>query len=303
METREFLDQSIALLASEEMRKFWVCIREAAGFHLSSAECEPFLAFHRFVTEPEPQFITAWRADPKKERWYRLLVNGVGNVESSFACVRYHQERVRSIEAAAHACFEDAGVRDRLGSATVGGGNTLALDFGYQAYVLAYRRCLDHLARALAAYFRNDQHSFRQLPKLLAKAKPRLVAEAIYAVIGRHSTNFEFVLSAPGANSVRDRIAHYEFVPAGVLNISARGFVLMGGGEEIGLDASPTLLRDVLTRRTGELFACISELLSRFVAEVATNEVNQLKATTGPMSSDVPQLGRTSNTANDSQVD
>ena len=105
METREFLDQSIALMASEEMRKFWVCIREAAGFHLSSAECEPFLAFHRFVTEPEPQFITAWRADPKKERWYRLLVNGVGNVESSFACVRYHQERVRSIEAAAHACF------------------------------------------------------------------------------------------------------------------------------------------------------------------------------------------------------
>jgi hypothetical protein len=102
---------------------------------------------------------------------------------------------------------------------------------------------------------------------------------------------------------VRDRIAHYEFVPAGVLNISARGFVLMGGGEEIGLDASPTLLRDVLTRRTGELFACISELLSRFVAEVATNEVNQLKATAGPMSSDVPQLGRTSNTANDSQVD
>ncbi|MEN9317048.1 MAG: hypothetical protein RIS35_3441, partial [Pseudomonadota bacterium] len=100
METREFMDQSIALMASEEMRKFWVCIREAAGFHLSSAECEPFLAFHRFVTEPEPQFITAWRADPKKERWYRLLVNGVGNVESSFACVRYHQERVRSIEAA-----------------------------------------------------------------------------------------------------------------------------------------------------------------------------------------------------------
>lgn len=60
METREFLDQSIALMASEEMRKFWVCIREAAGFHLSSAECEPFLAFHRFVTKPEPPFITAW---------------------------------------------------------------------------------------------------------------------------------------------------------------------------------------------------------------------------------------------------
>ena len=50
METREFLDQSIALMASEEMRKFWVCIREAAGFHLSSAECEPFLASIRYRT-------------------------------------------------------------------------------------------------------------------------------------------------------------------------------------------------------------------------------------------------------------
>jgi hypothetical protein len=270
MDTDAFLKQSLALMGGEEMRKFWDCIQETVGFHLSNAECEPFLLFHRYITEPEPPFITQWRADPKKERWYHLLVNGVlGNVQNSFACVRYHQERARAIEVAAHSCFEKAGVKDRLGNSSVGGGNTLALDFEYQAYVLAYRRCLDHLARALAAYFRNDHDSFRRLPKLLEKAKPRSVAEAISAVVVRHSTHFEFVLSAPCASSVRDRIAHREFVPAGVLNISAHGFVLMGGGEELGLGATSELLGDVLTRRTEELFGCITELLSVLVSEAA----------------------------------
>ena len=269
MEMDEFLKQSLALMGREEMRKFWGCVQEAAGFHLSRAECEPFLLFHRYITEPEPQFITQWRADPEKGRWYRLLVNGLGHVQNSFACVRYHQERARAIEVAAHSCFEKAGVKDRLGNSTVGGGNTLALDFEYQAYVLAYRRCLDQFARALAAYFRNDHHSFRHLPRLLKKAKPAAVAEAISAVIERRSVRFDFVLSAPGESSVRDRIAHYEFVPAGVMNISYRGFVLMGGGEELGLGASPALLGDVLARRTEDLFGCIAELVSVLVSESA----------------------------------
>jgi len=270
MEMDDFLKQSLALMGCEEMRKFWGCMQETAGFHLSTAECEPFVLFHRYITEPEPPFITRWRGDPKKERWYRLLVDGVlGNVQNSFACVRYHQERARTIEVAARSCFEKAGVKDRLGNSTVGGGNTLALDFEYQAYVLAYRRCLDQFARALAAYFRNDHHSFRHLPKLLKKAKPTAVAEAISAVIEKRSVSFDFVLSAPGENSVRDRIAHYEFVPAGLMNISSRGFVLMGGGEELGLGASSAVLGDVLTRRTEELFGCIAELLSVLVSEAA----------------------------------
>lgn len=269
MDTDEFLKQSLALMGGEDMRRFWGCIQETAGFHLSRAECEPFLLFHRYITEPEPPFITQWRADPKKERWYRLLVNGLGHVQNSFACVRYHQERARAIEVAAHSCFEKAGVQDRLGNSTVGGGNNLALDFEYQAYVLAYRRCLDQFARALAAYFRNDHHSFRHLPKLLKKAKPTAVAEAISAVIEKRSVSFDFVLSAPGENSVRDRIAHHEFVPAGVINISARGFILMGGGEELGLQAGPVPLGEVLARRTEELLACISELLATLAAEAA----------------------------------
>lgn len=269
MEMDECLKQSLALMGGEEMRKFWGCIQETAGFHLSRAECEPFVLFHRYITEPEPPFITQWRVDPKKERWYHLLVNGLGHVQNSFACLRYHQERARAIEVAAHSCFEKAGVKDRLGNSTVGGGNTLALDFEYQAYVLAYRRCLDQFARALAAYFRNDHHSFRHLPKLLKKAKPTAVAEAISAVIEKRSASFDFVLSAPGERSVRDRIAHYEFVPAGAMNISSRGFVLMGGGEELGLGASPAVLGDVLARRTEDLFGCIAELVSVLVSESA----------------------------------
>lgn len=47
---------------------------------------------------------------------------------------------------------------------------------------MAYRRCLDYLTRGLAVFFRQEFHSFRLLPKSMAKLEPRTVAKALIAV-------------------------------------------------------------------------------------------------------------------------
>lgn len=64
----------------------------------------------------------------------------------------------------------------------MGLGGTRKMDFEYQAFVLAYRRCLDYLAGAIASYFKTEVSSFRTLPKSISKSK---MASTITTLRGR----------------------------------------------------------------------------------------------------------------------
>jgi hypothetical protein len=263
----EYQQRALSLYNSPQMQSCLTAIDRVAAFRLTEKQRGSFLRYHRYITStPRPEYLIALRA---AGGFYRQHVNGVlGHVQNALACVYYHLRNVSQMESSIAAAIEASGVRNVLdqflGSA---GGNTLALDFEYQAFVLSVRRCLDYLTRALACYFKNEFHSFRRFGQFLANAVPRPVATASADTYSRHSKNFAFAISDSEKRSTRDRISHYEFVPAGVVNITKAGLVLAGGGEELNLslpDKRP-LLRDILKRHSDNLQHCIDDLLDTFV--------------------------------------
>ena len=257
------------------------CIEDAQAvlaFDLPEAERGSFLLFHDFITNPQPRFITDWRNSPDEERWYLALVNGLNlAARNAYACVLYHLQRLSDLESEVMERILKRSYADALGNSAVGIGNTLIWDFEYQAFIFAYRRCLDYLTRGLAAFFKCEFHSFSRLPKSLKNLKPESVANALADVHRKHSGNFAFVMSDGGKRSVRDKIAHYEWVSAGAINLNRHGFILIGGGEEFPLtmEHNTPRLTKALGVRVGMLKACIDEMLTVFVREAKAWEATR----------------------------
>jgi hypothetical protein len=264
--------QMLAAFSSPEIQGCWAAIESAAGYKLSARDRQPFLYFHGYITEPQPDFITRWRADPSLEKWYHRLVNGfLGDLQNTFTCVLYHHDRLVEIETRVMDAVERFNYRGLLKNSTVAGGNTLVWDFEYQAFVLAYRRCLDYFARAASAYFKNEVHSFRKLEAYLVKTPPKEVGEALAPILGKYEPDFAFVLSEGTRKSLRDRITHYGYVHAGTVNLSERGFVF-AGGEELVAIGTGSLLSDVLARRMSALRGFLHEAIFSFVDAVRAAE-------------------------------
>ena len=81
---------------------------------------------------------------------------------------------------------------------------------------------------------------------------------------------FEFVLSEGDRKSLRDRISHYEYVQAGTINLSRRGFVLVGGGENLGFrrTGSVVTLTEALDKHVTNLRGCLREMITEYVDSV-----------------------------------
>jgi hypothetical protein len=268
------LEQLRAVATDPVTRKCFKEIEAIAGFKLTADQRAAFLRFHAYITtDPRPKYISELRAG--NGRRYQMHVNGIpGGTQNTLACVYYHLAQLEKMESSVERIIESSGLRDLLGNATTAGGNTLALDFEYQAFVLGVRRCLDYLTRGLANYFKNDFHSFRRFSGFLGNATPRDIATTLQQAHARHVGYFDFVLSQSERRSTRDRISHYEFVPAGIVNISSRGFVLAGGGENLGghLSNPSRRLADVLRSHAGHLQQCIDDFLDSFVAASKAHE-------------------------------
>jgi len=260
---------------SKEIQACMAGVRRITHFDITPKQAQPFLRFHRFVTSPQPSFIARWRADPQQEHWYHTLVNGVlGDVRSALAAVEYHRSNLARIEAELAGFLELVDYKDVMPPGmTVGGGGSAKLDFEYQAFVVAYRRCLDYLTRALSAYFQRKDHSFREIPRKLGRAQPESVAQRLLTVREAYDEHFRFVMNHDGKLSVRDRIAHREAVGAGCVNITRFGVYLAGGGEDlVGWPKLDETLGVVLARRTEVLHACIAEMLDAFIAAASEAE-------------------------------
>lgn len=258
-----------------ELLRCGTSVRAVADYDIPHAKQEPFLRFHRFITDPQPAYVAAWRSDEKLERkWYHTHVNGVlGDLRGALAAAHYHRENLAALEDAVTQILAGSQFAERMGNATMALGGTRKLDFEYQAFVLACRRALDYLARALASYFKLETNSFRSLPKSIAKRTPAQVVEAISLAHARHVKDLAFIL-AEGRQSTRNRIAHYEFVAAGVINLSRRGFVLVGGGEELALPrgAGDVRLQDALNTRLERLHGCTEDMIDSFISAARTVE-------------------------------
>jgi hypothetical protein len=257
-------------LENTELTSCFAGITKIAGYQITKEERTPFLHFHNHITNPQPKYITNWREAPKNEHFYIKLVDGIlHTTQGTYGCLKYHQENITNIEMEMVKCVEQVDFKKILGNSSVMIGNTQKWDYEYQAYVLTYRRCLDQFANALSTFFKNQANSFRTFDKYLKSQKIQQVALPLAEIHAKHIKNFEFVMSEGGARSVRDTIAHYQFVPAGVLNLTPIGIVFAGGGENMFLNsAEPTLLSKILENKTAALHACLSEMIFSFVQEV-----------------------------------
>jgi hypothetical protein len=260
---------------SPEIQGCLSVVEAVAGYKLSASDRQPFLYFHSYLTNPQPEFITGWRRDPTQEKWYLRFSNGIlGDVQNTLACVLYHHGRLVAIEQAVMEGIEKYNYRSVLGNSTMALGNTLVWDFEYQAFILAVRRCLDYLSRAISTYFKNDFHSFKRFGEFLGKQNKPLLTTPLVALHAQYSAEFDFVLSEGNRKSIRDKISHYEYVPVGCINLSQRGFMLAGGGEELGVggENGSALLSEVLQRHVTNLRSCIRDFLNAYVDGIRADQ-------------------------------
>lgn len=264
----EIFAQLFAKALDPELLQCRAAVRAIADHDIPTEKQVPFMRFHRFITDPRPTYITAWRSDERLERkWYHAHVNGIlGDVRGALAAAHYHLANLAILEESVYQALAESNFAQRIDNVTIGLGGTRKLDFEYQAFVLACRRALDYLAGALGSYFEIESYSFRKLTKSIAKQTPTAVVEAISAAYERHAEDLSFILAA-GRKSTRNRIAHYEFVAAGVINLSKNGFVLIGGGEHLGLPkgGAQARLQDSLSVRLDRLHSCAADMIESFV--------------------------------------
>ena len=250
-------------------------INSIIDYKLTEDDKNLFLIFHDFMTNPEPTFITEWRADPLKEKWYHKFTNTIlVDTQSALICVQYHFDKLIEIEKSLMNGVEKFNYREVLGNSVLGLGNSLVWDFEYQAFVLAFRRTLDYLTRGICTYFKNDYHSFRTLDSFLQKQNRPNFTKQLISIHNKFQKEFDFVLSDEKRKSVRDRISHYEYVNVGIINLTNQGLILVGGGEELGLD-NDRLLSEVVTQKMGYLKMCIHELILAFIHSVKKDEIEK----------------------------
>jgi len=243
-------------------------IESILGFELSISDKQPFLLFHDFITNPEPDFLAAWKNDLKSETWYHRFINDMlGHVQNAYACVLNHQNRLIELEQTVISGVEKFNYRKTIGkNSAIGGGNTLKFDFEYQAYILAFRRCLDYFARAIGSYFKNNFNSFRKLTSDLSKINHKSPTDSLVKVIEKYYPLFEFVLSNGDRKSVRDIISHYEFVKAGTINLSHRGISIVGGGKDFIIYGDGNiLLSELLSTQVLNLRLCLREVINKYI--------------------------------------
>lgn len=279
---KDYRNEELERLASNEMlTECFKFIESVLGYKLSAIDKQPFLFFHNFITNPQPEFISNWRNDSKREIWYHKFTNRIlGDVQNAFPCVLYHFDKLVDLENSLLSGVEKYNYRKIISqNSGMGGGNTLIFDFEYQAYILAFRRCLDYLARAICSYFMQDYNSFRTLGEFLKKINRPIVAEPLITLHEKYSQNFDFVLSDGERKSVRDIISHYEFVSVGTINLSKRGIVIAGGGknEFIIYGEGNMLLSEVLQKQVSDLRLCIREFIYTYVDSIKKEQILKKK--------------------------
>ena len=265
-----FNDPRVSSFVSEVQAAMAVNLPDEVASCLKS-----FLTFTE--SDPPPAHIAYWSKNPSKQKWQRRHIEGISvHVFNALTCARYHQSNLMQLQEVAMAIYKSTEVAKSLTDRGISVGALAKWDAEYQAFVLAVRRCLDYLARAIAAYFHNDHNSFRTLPKLLQSVKPSTVGMPLIELHSKFSPRFEYVLSEGEKKSVRDLISHYEHVSAGCFNVNELGFTMAGGGEKERLRASGYRrdggLGHVIEERATDLNQCVIEFLNTFIRQATAVE-------------------------------
>ena len=274
---QQSLDEQLLKLGMEpEKVALHRTIYEILGYDIPEERASSFQRFGQFVSTRQLELLAPWRGQhlKAKRKWFFGCYAGISvHVRGALAAAHYHADRLREVQAQVNVVLAEPRVKQLLANSGFGPGYPRALDIEYQGFILAIRRCLDYLACALACFFLREADSFRTFPKSIAKTRFPEVAAALTEAHARHVPQLNFVLAA-GRQSVRHRIAHYEFVSAGSVNIRSDGIFLVGGPENINWPpgSRTTSLNNALDNRIDSLHACVDDMIDTFLQAVRTDQ-------------------------------
>jgi hypothetical protein len=214
---------------------FFHHVESLSRFDMPPSSKSLFTAYHsHFFDAPRPAFSADWGESSPNWRWQKRHSEAVlGSTQAAFTGVYYHRDNLLRIERDILAFPRMQELMALVGNSAIGGGNTQKLDFEYHAFIFAYRRSLDYLARAIASLLKQEFHSFRELPVSLKAHAQHEWDQRIIDIHRKYAPRLGSFLSKSEEKSTRDLIAHYMHVPAGCLNVNATGIFLAGGGEKL----------------------------------------------------------------------
>ena len=236
--------QEKALSFNKRARGLFSSLHRIADFSLPKPQEEEFQKIHsRLTQEPPPPHMA--RLSPKESGatdWltkFRKVV--LSDVQGGLTSAHYHLQQILEIEGAVIAAvLANASYIQMTKGMTVGGTGTRKLDAEYQAFVFSLRRALEYFAVSLGAFFKTDINRIRRLTKLLTDKEPKEISQKLIEFLIPVLQELQDIVPPKDEKmSVRDRLSHWESIPAGVLNITGKengnlDVFFAGGGENLG---------------------------------------------------------------------
>ncbi len=268
----------IKLGVNPELLAYVERIEEIVAYDIPQERAAPFQRLMQLVSSRQLESLAVWRGHHlnAKRRWFFGCYAGISvHVRGALAAAHYHADRLREIDERVQAILADPHAKEVFAGANFGLGYPRKLDSEYHAFIFACRRCLDYLTASLACSFLREADSFRTFPKSIANVKSTPeIAAALTEAHARHIHELDFIL-AQGRKSVRNRIAHWEFVSTGSMNLTADGFFLVGGPENLNWpprveNPRSDKLNDAIAGRLESLHACVGDMIDTFVNSVET---------------------------------
>jgi hypothetical protein len=221
------MSRMVALTEEPIVRDYLHHVERVAGFSLPPS-------LDRLFSQHRKYFAVNPIADLDGTKWFKKYSGAMfHSCQGAVTAVLYHQSNLSQLERNVLSFRQLSKLLERLDRTTIGGGKTQKLDFEYQAFVFAFRRSLDYFARGVACLLKQEFPSFRRLPVILERNRDRKWVQDLLIIHGKYVPLLGTFLSDETKRSTRDELAHYCHVPAGCLNVNAKGVCLFGGGEDL----------------------------------------------------------------------
>jgi hypothetical protein len=186
-------------------------IREVAGFDLPTSTKEKFKNLAISMHESRSQHILKRLTIEGGSRhdWLNSFLNGRTYVEEGLAASYYHLNNVEIFEqkVVSLALKELPNIQTPHGF-LVKVNRANKLNFEYQAFVFALRRTMEYLAVSVAAFFKRNTHSIRDLSDSIRMAEPCDISDKISTKLETLLSGLSDILSGTDGWSLRDKIAH-----------------------------------------------------------------------------------------------
>lgn len=234
------IDQnSIALL--QRSKSLFSEIEAICGFKIPTECSVDFKKLHSNITQdPLPTDLKRLTIDGGSRRdWLTPFIETILNdVQEGLTACHYHLANIRDMEERliliSMNMVPDLGIKN----SAIAGGNTRKLNFEYQAFAFAIRRTLEYFASSVASFFKSECNRIRKLSHSIAGQEPTGTNGKTVELINIHIEKLSDILPKKNiGTSVRDLLAHWKAIAAGVFNISERNneitISFVGGGEKI----------------------------------------------------------------------